>query len=152
KGEGFAARVRTLLRLPKSLIQARSLLDAFDPDAVFGIGGYNSGPVVLAAWMRGVPRGVLAANAIPGVTNRGLPRLANRIFISFPEAERFFVKSKTRRTGTPVRKKLSTIGEVRELRSKSGFAGFERGGMGGAGGPPMVIMVLGGSQGATALN
>ncbi len=137
KGEGFLGRAKTLFRLPMSLRQARAILEEFGPDAVFGIGGYSSGPVILAACLRRLPRAILEPNAIPGFTNRMLSRLVHRIFIAFPEAERFFVKSKTRRTGTPVRKKLSEIGERRVGENPS---------------KPFNILVLGGSQGATAMN
>jgi len=146
KGEGFAARMKTMLRLPKSLMQARSILNQFQPDVVFGIGGYSSGPVILAACLSGIPRAILEPNAIPGFTNRALSRFVNRIFIAFPEAERFFVKSKTRRTGTPVRKKLSEIGEGRVVRAGQALPGAPRQDN------FFTVLVFGGSQGATALN
>src|SRR5579885_3074824 len=140
KGEGFVSRLKTMLRLPASLMQARRILSDFDPDIVYGIGGYSSGPVILAACFMGIPRAILEPNAIPGFTNRVLSRFVNRVFIAFPEAERFFVKTKTRRTGTPVRKTLSAIGEKRAA------------GVAADPGKPFTVLVLGGSQGALALN
>ena len=146
KGEGFGQRMSTLFRLPKSLWQARSLLMGFGPDVVLGIGGYSSGTVILSAVLSKLPRAILEPNAIPGFTNRILARFVHRIFIAFPEAFRFFPKKKTRLTGTPVRKELSEIG-------KRVGAGFSRPGARTA--PlqkPFTLMILGGSQGATALN
>lgn len=152
KGEGFLGRAKTLFRLPMSLKQARAILEEFGPDAVFGIGGYSSGPVILAACLRRLPRAIMEPNAIPGFTNRMLSRFVHRIFIAFPEAERFFVKSKTRRTGTPVRKKLSEIGEKRVGANLVFAQGPGRIQDSPLQNKPFTVLVVGGSQGATALN
>jgi UDP-N-acetylglucosamine--N-acetylmuramyl-(pentapeptide) pyrophosphoryl-undecaprenol N-acetylglucosamine transferase len=138
KGEGFAQRLKTFVRLPGSLLQARAILSEFKPDVVLGIGGYSSGPVILAAMLKRIPRAILEPNAIPGFTNRILGRFVGRICISFAETGRFFAKSKTLLTGTPVRRALTEIGETRESKTAT-----DR---------PFTILVFGGSQGASALN
>ncbi len=134
KGEGWGERLRTVIKLPQAVIQARKILMRFLPDVVLGIGGYSSGPVILAAWIAKIPRAILEPNTIPGFTNRILGRFVHLVFIAFPEGLRFFPKKKVRMTGTPVRKKLSPRKIVPE------------------GGRPFIVLVIGGSQGATALN
>jgi UDP-N-acetylglucosamine--N-acetylmuramyl-(pentapeptide) pyrophosphoryl-undecaprenol N-acetylglucosamine transferase len=137
KGEGWKARVRTVLKLPASFWAARGILIHWMPDVVLGIGGYSSGPVILAAFFGKIRRAILEPNAIPGFTNRILGRFVNRIFIAFPETARFFPGRKVRVTGTPVRRELTRVGArlIAPLQSK-----------------PFTILVIGGSQGATALN
>lgn len=139
KGEGWTARFRTVLKLPAAFWAARGILVHWMPDLVLGIGGYSSGPVVLAAFFARIRRAILEPNAIPGFTNRVLGRFVNRIFIAFPETARFFPGRKVRVTGTPVRRELTAIGSGRgkqERRDPGSFA----------------TLVVGGSQGATALN
>lgn len=137
KGEGIAARMRTLLDLPKAFWGACRLLRQKMPNMVFGIGGYSSGPVILAAFFQGRPRAILEPNAIPGFTNRALARFVDRIFIAFPETGRFFPRKKIRLTGTPVRRGLTRVGRNRQAAlTKTTF----------------TLLVLGGSQGATSLN
>lgn len=134
KGEGLGQKIRTFFELPRSLMQARALLKELRPDVVFGIGGYSSGPVILSAFLRRIPRAILEPNAIPGLTNRILGRFVNRVFVAFPEAASYFPAKKVRLTGTPVRKKLSSIADRVRVDA------------------PFTIAVIGGSQGATALN
>ncbi|HEX5037224.1 MAG TPA: undecaprenyldiphospho-muramoylpentapeptide beta-N-acetylglucosaminyltransferase [bacterium] len=141
KGEGWTQRLKTLLSLPGALLQARSILKGFRPDLVFGIGGYSSGPMILAARSRGIPRAVLEPNAIPGYTNRKLAKSVDRIFIAFPKAKEFFPESKVRLTGTPVRAELTEIGRAEIPPGPPSSKGGE-----------FTVLVLGGSQGATAIN
>ncbi len=136
KGEGLGQKMKTFVELPKSLLQARALLKELKPDIVFGIGGYSSGPVILSAFLKRIPRAILEPNSIPGFTNRILGRFVNRVFIAFPEAASYFPKKKVRLTGTPVRRKLSDIGAGRTSPDGEVF----------------TLAVIGGSQGATALN
>ncbi len=145
KGEGWRERMRTFLRLPRSLIRARRLLVAWPPDAVLGIGGYSSGPVILAACLKRIPRAILEPNSIPGLTNRLLARFTNRIFISFSETASFFPRGKVLVTGTPVRQSLTAIGQRRGKIPPG--PPLTKGGRG-----DFRILVFGGSQGATALN
>ncbi len=136
-GEGLASQIRTFLTLPQSGWDAVKLLKQLRPDVILGIGGYSSGPMVSAAFLKRIPRAILEPNSIPGLTNRLLQVVSNRVFIAFPETARFFSPRKTVLTGTPVRKKLSTIGKNRSVPLDE---------------KAFTIFILGGSQGATALN
>lgn len=75
----------------------------FAPDLIFSIGGYASGPTVLVGWARRIPCVLLEPNAIPGLTNRWLGRLATKVCVGFPVTARFFAPQKAVYTGNPVR-------------------------------------------------
>ena len=133
KNVGPVARARGLLVLPKSFWAARSLIRAFQPDAVIGAGGYVSGPVVLTAALLKVPTLVMESNALPGWTNRVLARFVDQAAVSFDEALPFF-QGKAKVTGNPVRREFFEI-PARERQSGQ-----------------FSILVFGGSQGAHAIN
>jgi len=149
KTVGTLGAVKGFFRLPRALWQARRIVKQFVPDAVIGVGGYASGPVVLAAKLRGIPTAICEQNSIPGFTNKLLGRFARRIFLSFEESRRFFNAKKIDMSGNPVR---------RELVQKLLTAGPEQFGPGGSslGAPavpgPVHVLVVGGSQGAVAVN
>ncbi len=75
----------------------------FAPDVIFSIGGYAAGPTVLAGWGQRVPCVLLEPNAIPGLTNRWLGRVATKICVGFPQTANFFPSHKAVYTGSPVR-------------------------------------------------
>jgi UDP-N-acetylglucosamine--N-acetylmuramyl-(pentapeptide) pyrophosphoryl-undecaprenol N-acetylglucosamine transferase len=136
KTVGVMGAIRGLFRLPRALWQASKLVKQFAPDAVIGVGGYASGPVVLMARLRGIPTAICEQNSIPGLTNKILGRLARVVFLSFDESRRFFKPSKIAMTGNPVRPAM-----VAKLRD-SVAAADDR----------VHILVSGGSQGAMAVN
>src|SRR5207342_1769400 len=78
KTVGLAGAIRGVFRLPRAWWQARRLLKRLKPDAVIGVGGYASGPVVLAAKLRGIPTAICEQNSIPGFTNKILGKLVRR--------------------------------------------------------------------------
>src|SRR5262249_54570955 len=119
--------------------QARRAVKEFAPDAVVGVGGYASGPVVLMARMRGVPTAICEQNSIPGLTNKLLGRVARAVFLSFDMSRRFFKPRKIVMRGNPVR---------RPMLQKLLAPGPERGR--DAGTP--AVLVCGGSLGAVAVN
>jgi UDP-N-acetylglucosamine--N-acetylmuramyl-(pentapeptide) pyrophosphoryl-undecaprenol N-acetylglucosamine transferase len=137
KTVGAMGAVRGMVRLPKALLQARKLIRAFKPDAVVGVGGYASGPVVLMAKLAGIPTAICEQNSVPGLTNKILGRMVRAVFLSFEESRRFFAPKKILMTGNPVRRDLL----ARLL---------------GPGSPPtsdtVHVLVCGGSQGAVAVN
>lgn len=135
KGKGLVKMLATLFMLPRALFQSMRLLRKWRPDIVVGVGGYASGPVVLAAWLLRVPTAVQEQNALPGVTNRILGKLAKAVFTAFPEAERFFAKRKVHMLGNPIRRKLMD----NYMRPVSEHEKFR-------------LLIFGGSQGAHALN
>lgn len=135
KGKGVLHLLWNLLLIPRAIIQSFLILRRWRPDMVVGVGGYASGPVVLAAWMMRIPCAVQEQNAIAGFTNRMLGKVVDAAFIAFPEAARHFGKKKVYPLGNPIRRKL--------------MENFMR---------PQVeheeprVLVFGGSQGAHALN
>ncbi|MEO8552624.1 MAG: undecaprenyldiphospho-muramoylpentapeptide beta-N-acetylglucosaminyltransferase [Kofleriaceae bacterium] len=106
KTVGAAGAIKGLFRLPRAYWQARALLKRLRPDAVIGVGGYASGPVLLAAKLRGIPTAICEQNSIPGLTNKILGRLARRVFLSFDTSRKFFKANKVVMAGNPVRREL----------------------------------------------
>jgi UDP-N-acetylglucosamine--N-acetylmuramyl-(pentapeptide) pyrophosphoryl-undecaprenol N-acetylglucosamine transferase len=135
KGQGVLGLLRGLVRLPRALRQSMHVLRKFDPDVVVGVGGYASGPAVLAAALLGIPTAVQEQNALPGATNRALGRIARAVFISFEEARPFFPARTTHLLGNPIRRAFLD----NYLHTKTP-------------GERLSILVTGGSQGARGLN
>lgn len=106
KGMGFLKLLLGLLTLPWSFVESLSLVRKYRPDVVVGVGGYSSGPVVMAAWLLGVPTAVQEQNALPGLTNKILGRFVKAVFLSFDETQRFFGRGKTHVLGNPIRRAL----------------------------------------------
>jgi UDP-N-acetylglucosamine--N-acetylmuramyl-(pentapeptide) pyrophosphoryl-undecaprenol N-acetylglucosamine transferase len=153
KTVGAAGAVRGLFRLPRAYFQARALVKQHAPDAVIGVGGYASGPVVLAARMRGIPTAICEQNSIPGLTNKLLGRLVRNVFLSFDESKRFFKPAKILMTGNPVRRDLlqkllaagasSALPNERSLDKSSNEHSLDK---------SVHVLVSGGSLGAVAVN
>lgn len=133
KRVGWRESVRNLLRVPRSLAQARRLIRSFAPGIVVGVGGYSSGPVVLAAWWLGRPTLITEPNAYPGLTNRLLAPVVDRVALALPNAGGYFGK-KAVVTGIPVRE------EFRHLPRRNRRPG------------EISLLIYGGSQGSRALN
>ncbi len=140
KGQGFGARFGSMAKIPGAMREASARIRAFDPDLVLGVGGYASGPVLLAASLAGRQTAVLEQNAQVGLTNRLLSRFVDRAYITFEETEDVFGSDKSRLTGNPVRREF--VGQAR--RAIADPEGFEA--------RATSILVLGGSQGARGLN
>ncbi len=136
KRQGALGTLRGLGRVPRALWQSRRILRKFDPDVVVGVGGYASGPVVMAAWMMRIPTAVQEQNALPGFTNRTLGRFARACFIAFDEARAGFPPGRTHLLGNPIRRAFLD----NYLHSKE------------PSGQRLSILVTGGSQGAHVLN
>jgi UDP-N-acetylglucosamine--N-acetylmuramyl-(pentapeptide) pyrophosphoryl-undecaprenol N-acetylglucosamine transferase len=132
KGRGRLKQLKSLLAVPKSLLEARSILRRFQPSVVVGVGGYSSGPPVLMAASMGIPAMLQEQNALPGLTNRLLARVARKVATAFRECETYF-GSKAVLTGNPVREEFSRV-------------------TGRAGSDPFTLLVFGGSQGAQPIN
>jgi UDP-N-acetylglucosamine--N-acetylmuramyl-(pentapeptide) pyrophosphoryl-undecaprenol N-acetylglucosamine transferase len=134
KGSSFLGFVKGIYRVPKALGQSFALLRRLKPDVVVGVGGYASGPVVLAAWLRGLPTAILEQNSVPGFTNRTLGKCVKLIFGAFETAQKYFPKTRYKWVGNPVRKKIRERVLSNTERTNKG------------------ILVVGGSQGAHAVN
>ncbi len=116
-----------------ALVSARELVARRKPDVVLSVGGYAGGPVALAARLMGVPLAVLEPNGTLGFTNRLLGPLAARVYVAFGEWEQRFRPGVVLRSGVPLRSRFrASPYEPRADRFR--------------------VLVLGGSQGAKALN
>src|SRR4029077_11547093 len=102
KGKSIVDRARGALLVPAGLVDAWRIVSKRRPDLVIGVGGYSSGPVVLAAALRGVPTMLLEQNAVPGLTNRLLARVVKAAAVTFDSTQAYF-GSKAFLSGNPVR-------------------------------------------------
>ncbi len=103
KGRGLKGLLEGLYGVPASLWRSCAIVRRFDPQCIIGLGGYASGPMMLAGACRRVRCAILEQNLRPGFTNRVLGRLADRIFTSFEESVAYFPRARVVLTGTPVR-------------------------------------------------
>ena len=135
KGKNIREKSGNLLRIPKSVYLSIRIIREYMPELVVGMGGYASAPVVFGALLMRVKRVICEQNTIPGITNRILARIANRIFVSFPETKHLSSMGKTRFTGNPIRKGITNVREG-AISSTGKF----------------TLLILGGSQGAHSIN
>jgi UDP-N-acetylglucosamine--N-acetylmuramyl-(pentapeptide) pyrophosphoryl-undecaprenol N-acetylglucosamine transferase len=140
KGMGASQKIKTLLSIPAGVAEAGRVISAFGPDAVLGVGGYASFPAVLAAKLMGKPVILQEQNAVPGLANKLLGKIADRICLGFEAARFFFPKHKCILTGNPIR--LGLLGIKREDALNAMQLEQER----------ITILVTGGSGGATKIN
>ena len=133
RGKGLVTLLGAPLRVLAAVRAAARVLRARQPRAVLSFGGYASGPGGIAARLAGLPLLVHEQNRAPGLTNRVLSKVARRVLVGFPQTFR-----REEVVGNPVRAEIVAIPPPRER-----FAG-----RGGA----LRLLVLGGSQGARALN
>ncbi len=144
--EGFRRKLSpetlaTAYRAFKGVFQAKAIIKKLQPDVVVGTGGYVSGPVVLAAWLSGIPTLIHEQNALPGFTTRILSRIADVVALTYPESAKYFSKNvKTSLTGNPIRRSI-----LQTARSQ-GLAAFHLDSQ------MSTVLVFGGSQGARAIN
>ncbi|SIP88897.1 undecaprenyldiphospho-muramoylpentapeptide beta-N-acetylglucosaminyltransferase [Marinobacterium stanieri] len=135
RGKGRLSLLLAPFRIARAVGQALGVIHRAKPDAVLGMGGFASGPGGLAAWLCRVPVVVHEQNAIPGMTNRTLAKLAKRVLQAFPQA---FKGSKVETTGNPVRGPILDLPAPAErLQTREG---------------PIRLLVVGGSLGALAIN
>lgn len=136
KGKNPLELLKALAVLPLSYLQALLIIRRFKPDIIFGVGGYVTGPVVLAGKNLGVPVVIHEQNSVPGLANRKLGRLADKVCLSLPGSGTEFPAEKILYTGNPVRSKIL------ELAEKASPGKSEK----------RTLLILGGSQGAQAVN
>lgn len=129
KNVSMMTRLRTLSDIPRSVFACRRIIREFKPDVVLGIGGYASGPGVLAALLNKVPTMLFEPNAMPGLTNRLVGKRVQAAAVNFPATARWFRNAEV--TGVPVR------AEFFRISPPSG---------------PSHLLVFGGSQGARLFN
>jgi UDP-N-acetylglucosamine--N-acetylmuramyl-(pentapeptide) pyrophosphoryl-undecaprenol N-acetylglucosamine transferase len=129
-------------KLVSSLLKAMSIVRRFKPDVAVGVGGYASGPLLWAASKLGVPTVIQEQNSYPGITNKLLASKAKLICTGYDGMEKYFPSDKIMVTGNPVRKEMvSIVGKREEALSFFGLSNNQP-----------VLLVVGGSQGALAIN
>jgi len=129
-------------KLIKSFFQVRSIFNSFKPNAVFGVGGYSSFPVLKFAQSKGIPTFIHESNAFAGKSNIWLGKRATKIFTGTKGMEQFFPKDKIVVTGNPVRKNISVSNYTRESALMQFGLLPER----------KTVLIVGGSLGANSIN
>jgi len=141
RGKGTLARARNMASIAVGFFQSLGILRRFNPDLVFGSGGYASAAVVLAASAMRKKIVLQEQNSIPGMTNRLLARRALRIYLGFEKAAGFFRGHRGLLvTGNPIRREVIEVGHG-SYRKEFGLSEDRP-----------VLLVFGGSQGARTLN
>ena len=127
----LATRLKTFFDLPRAVAQSARMITNFRPDVMIGVGGYASGPAMLAASLMNVPMMAFEPNVIPGIANRLVAPMVRAAAVHFPATQRYFRNAVV--TGVPVRREFFHM-PVRSLDA------------------PRTLLVFGGSQGAHAIN
>ncbi len=135
KGRGLWSQTRAAMKIPGALLRSAGILTDMQADLVVGVGGYAAGPVALAAWLKGLPMVLCEQNTVPGITNRMLFPAARRIYVSFENTRGKIDPLKKRVSGNPIRQQIIDASRVGS-RPDGKF----------------TILVVGGSQGAHAIN
>lgn len=131
KNVSLATRVRTALNLPRAIWRAWRMLGEYQPNVVIGVGGYASGPMMLAAALSGTPTLAFEPNVVPGFANRLIAPMVSAAAVHFRETCRYFRSCRV--TGVPVREAFfKASGDAERHQS--------------------TLLVFGGSQGAHAIN
>jgi UDP-N-acetylglucosamine--N-acetylmuramyl-(pentapeptide) pyrophosphoryl-undecaprenol N-acetylglucosamine transferase len=143
RGKNILSKVKGVLwLLPLSYVQSRRILRSFKPDLVLGVGGYASGPLVLAARMKSCKCFIHEQNALPGLTNRILAKVVKKVFISLEESRRHVPAGKLLLTGNPLRRQI-----LEKLHGEK-----KPNGNGNGNGKGFRLLVFGGSAGAHRIN
>lgn len=152
RGKGGLGLLKGAVMMLYGYSQARRILKGFAPDLVLGVGGYASAPVLLASRGMLIPRFVHEQNAIPGMANKLLSRIAGKVFVSLEESARFFPRDKTQLTGNPLRRQIIDMVAPPPAPplSKGGSEPSDGGGLGVEG--DFHLLVFGGSLGAHSIN
>ncbi len=135
KNVSLVTRLKTAFDLPRAVWDAGRMLNEFAPDVVIGVGGYASGPAMLAALVKHIPTLAFEPNVVPGFANRMVARFVSAAAVHFQETAKYFRRAEV--TGVPVRQAFF------EIAAQS--ANKKRGGV-------PTLLVFGGSQGAHAIN
>jgi UDP-N-acetylglucosamine--N-acetylmuramyl-(pentapeptide) pyrophosphoryl-undecaprenol N-acetylglucosamine transferase len=130
KNVNLATRFKTLFDLPRAVIDAGRMLADFRADVVIGVGGYASGPAMLAAVLKRIPTLAFEPNVVPGFANRIVARMVSGAAVHFQETAKYFRHAEI--TGVPVREAFFEISSTPHANP--------------------TLLVFGGSQGAHAIN
>ncbi|HEX8171087.1 MAG TPA: undecaprenyldiphospho-muramoylpentapeptide beta-N-acetylglucosaminyltransferase [Thermoanaerobaculia bacterium] len=133
KGKGGLDLLRNVARLPLGFFDAWRVIGRHRPSVVLGVGGYSSGPVLLAAWLRRVPTIIHEANAFPGLANRAVARFVTAAAVAFAEAAPRMHRKDAAVTGNPIREEFFIAQRA-------------------AGATRQRLLIFGGSQGSRVIN
>ncbi|MDP9267557.1 MAG: undecaprenyldiphospho-muramoylpentapeptide beta-N-acetylglucosaminyltransferase [Acidobacteriota bacterium] len=136
KNVSMAQRMKTLLALPRAVVRSWQILQAFKPQVVIGVGGYASGPAMLAASLSSIPNIAFEPNVVPGLANRVVAPLVTTAVVQFEQTGEYFRRYVV--TGVPVRHAFFELPPRPPAERTPG----ER----------PTLLVFGGSQGAAAIN
>ncbi|MCH4072631.1 undecaprenyldiphospho-muramoylpentapeptide beta-N-acetylglucosaminyltransferase [Pseudoramibacter sp.] len=137
---GFVKKVIAAKNLLKSASDSRKLLNRYHPDLVIGTGGFTSGIILREAAKKKIPTLIHEQNAYPGKSNRWAAQKADVVCLTFQEAAQYFPKDKTMLCGNPVRDAFKNVDRPL-MRKKMGLKPEDK-----------MILAMGGSQGAAAIN
>lgn len=140
KGVGLSGKLHALFRLPLALRDSRAILKAFRPQVVVGMGGYASGPILLAAALRRLPTLIHEQNAYPGLANRLLAPFVDLVALSTASAAPYLKARRIEVVGLPIREELLKADRA-EAREALGLSSGR-----------LTVFVFGGSQGAHRIN
>jgi UDP-N-acetylglucosamine--N-acetylmuramyl-(pentapeptide) pyrophosphoryl-undecaprenol N-acetylglucosamine transferase len=129
KNVSMFTRAKTVFDLPRAVLNAGSMLSEFRADVVVGVGGYASGPAMIAAVLHGIPTLAFEPNAVPGFANKMVGRWVSAAAVHFEDTTKYFSHAKV--TGVPVRAEFFQPNADRQAKT---------------------LLVTGGSQGAKAIN
>ncbi|MGV7219954.1 MAG: undecaprenyldiphospho-muramoylpentapeptide beta-N-acetylglucosaminyltransferase [Nitrospinales bacterium] len=135
-GKKGASRWISWSKLPVGVAQSMAFLIKKRPNLVVGVGGYVSGPLVFSAWVLRIPILIHEQNSVPGVTNRLLGKIADKVAISFGMSKKYFPEEKVTETGNMIREEMT---QPREEQIKVSS-------------DKIRVLILGGSQGAHSIN
>ncbi len=135
--------VAVLTKLMKSLRMARRIIKDFQPDAVVGVGGYASGPVLWQANRLGIPTLIQEQNSYAGITNKLLAKKANKICVAYEGMYRYFPQEKIENLGNPIRPSVVNVQQYKmeDARQAWNLDPNKR-----------TVLVVGGSLGAGTIN
>jgi UDP-N-acetylglucosamine--N-acetylmuramyl-(pentapeptide) pyrophosphoryl-undecaprenol N-acetylglucosamine transferase len=132
KGLSWFRKLRNLMATALGIRKAKQILGEFKPDAVIGVGGYASFPMLTAAILKRYPRLIMEQNSIPGLANRTLGRWVDFAAVTDPRTQSYF-GPRAVVTGNPVRPEFKSVARKNHV-------------------PPYTILIFGGSQGAQSIN
>ncbi len=136
KGKGLVRLIMAPIMMLVALIQSMRVILKVKPNCVLGMGGFVSGPGGLATKLLGKPLLIHEQNAVPGFTNKMLSKISNKVFEAFPRT--FKSSQRVMFTGNPIREDIAKLHQLERTVSPDN--------------EPLRILVLGGSQGALAIN
>src|SRR5215213_6529221 len=131
------------MKLAKSFFQVRKIINQFNPDAVIGVGGYSSFPVLRYAQVKKIPTFIHESNSFAGKSNILLGKKATKVFVATDGMEKFFPADRIIITGNPVRPAIVNVSTINKEEALNFF---------GLSTSKKTVLIVGGSLGARAIN